>query len=540
MLPLNQLIRPNILALDPYSTARDDYKGSLGIFMDANESPYDCAFNRYPDPRQKALKKKISSIKGVPVENIFLGNGSDEAIDLCYRIFCRPGVDSAVTIAPSYGMYKVCAQTNDVALEEVLLEEDFSLDTGKVLSACRRTGAKLLFVCSPNNPTSNAFPLEQIEEILSRLDGIMVLDEAYVDFSSLGSALGLLSRYGNLIILQTLSKAWGMAGLRVGLAFSSKEIISYFDKVKYPYNINVLAQRTALGALDRRVLDAHVREILSQRARLEKVLPTLPGVEKVFPSEGNFLLVRFTDPDKVYDELVDKGIIVRNRSRVALCSGCLRITVGTPAENDALLEVLSGGEMPLGRHVSLTRATSETRISLDLDLDKSSVQCHISTGLGFLDHMLMQIPHHGNISLNIDAAGDLEVDEHHTMEDVAILLGEALGKALGNKVGISRYGFALPMDESEATVLLDFGGRPVLEWDVVWDRERVGDVPTEMFHHFFYSLATSARCNLNIKATGHNDHHKAEAIFKAFARALGMAVSKTSFPYSLPSSKGVL
>ena len=534
-----KLVRPNILALSPYSTARDEYKGgNFNALLDANESPYETGLNRYPDPRQAALKKRLSELKGIPSGRIFIGNGSDEAIDLCYRIFCRPGVDNAILMAPSYGMYKVCADTNDIATKQIMLREDFSLDT-QALLALQDDKTKLLFLCSPNNPTGTVIPFPHLEDILEGFGGMVVLDEAYVDFSAEGSALGLLDKYSNLIILQTMSKAWGMAGLRVGLAFSREEVISIFDKVKYPYNVNILSQRTALGALDRRTLDAHVEEVLSQREMLRRELPSCPGVVKVYDSEANFLLVQFRDPKGVYDKLISKGIIVRDRSSVPLCGGCLRITVGTPAQNDSLLRILRGEEPAHSRHVTLSRRTAETFVTVDLDLDSPPVDCKISTGLGFFDHMLMQIPHHGGVRLNISVQGDLQVDEHHTMEDTGIVLGKAIAEALGDKVGISRYGFSLPMDESEAMVLLDFGGRADLEWDVHFTRDMVGDTPTEMFKHFFYSLCSGANCNIHVNADGENNHHLAESIFKAFARALGMAVARTSST-SAPSSKGVL
>ena len=331
---IGSVVRPNIASLEPYSTARDDYKGSLGIFLDANESPYDNGFNRYPDPRQKRLKAKISEVKGIPVGNIFVGNGSDEAIDLMFRVFCTPGRDNAVAITPSYGMYKVAAATNDVYLREVSLREDFSLDAEALLAECDPL-TRLIFLCSPNNPSGNAFPRNQILGIADNFRGIVVVDEAYIDFSDSESVA--LSR-PNIVVLQTLSKAWGMAGLRLGLAIAHERIIELMSRVKYPYNINEAAQQTALRMLD---APLDVEEIKAQREMLSKALPDLPVVKKVWPSDANFLLVAFDDPDSVYDKLVEAGIIVRNRNRVHLCAGCLRITVGTPEENRKLLETLS-------------------------------------------------------------------------------------------------------------------------------------------------------------------------------------------------------
>ena len=548
-----KLARPNILGLEAYSTARDDCGSNRPeIFLDANENPYNNGINRYPDPHQKALKSRISEIKGIAAGSLFLGNGSDEAIDLVYRVFCEPGESNTVSIAPSYGMYEVAAAMNDVEFRKVQLRPDFSMDTEAMLAATD-SKTRLMFICSPNNPTGNSFPAEQIEELLERFGGVIVLDEAYIDFSVMPSLASLVKRYPNLIVLQTLSKAWGMAGLRIGLAVADPAVISLMSKVKYPYNINVVAQKMALMKLDEAAKDKAVAEIVGQRFRLEKELRKCPEVKGIYSSDANFLLVRFDNTDEVYGRLLAGGVIVRNRSKVPGCEGCLRITVGTPAENDRLLRLLASpvtepvevalrcqGIEKLGeRHVRIVRDTKETKITLELDLD-SMGSGRISTGLPFFNHMLEQIPNHGGVALSIDAKGDLQVDEHHTIEDVGIVLGEAINAALGSKLGVARYGFVLPMDDCDAAVLMDFGGRIDFKWNAEFRREKVGDVPTEMFSHFFQSVCAGAKCNLHIWAEGVNEHHKAEAIFKAFARALRMAVAKTPFPYELPSSKGIL
>lgn len=335
---VEELIRPNIRALAPYSTARDEYEGELGIYLDANENPYENGYNRYPDPHQKALKRQIARIKGVPVERIFIGNGSDEAIDLVYRVFCRPGVDNAVSIAPTYGMYKVAAAINDVEFREVPLGPGFSLD-GDALLAAADERTKLLFVCSPNNPSGNSFPRGELLRIVERFPGVVVLDEAYIDFAAQESLLPELESHPNLVILQTLSKAWGMAGLRLGLAFASPRVAEVFAQVKYPYNVNGPTQRIVAERLDRSVAD-QVRELTGQRERVMRELSGCPVIRQVFPSDANFVLVRVDDPRGVYEALIGEGIIVRDRSRVAGCAGCLRITVGTPEENDRLIRVL--------------------------------------------------------------------------------------------------------------------------------------------------------------------------------------------------------
>ena len=554
---IESLVRPNIRAMVPYSTARDEFKGVAEVFMDANESPFDNGYNRYPDPSQARLKRRIAEIKGVDVQNIFVGNGSDEAIDLCFRIFCNPGLDNAIAIAPSYGMYSTCAAVNDVEMREVLLNDDFSLPVERLLDAADNN-SKLLFICSPNNPTGNVFPREEIERILQEFDGMVVLDEAYIDFADEPGMLRSLENWPNLIILQTLSKAWGMAGLRAGLAFASNYVMRLFAQVKYPYNINV-ATLSAVEKLLKAGVDDRVKLIKEQRAFMERKLSGMECVWRVYPSQANFLLVQVDNAADLYNYLLGEGIIVRDRSRMPLCDNTLRITVGTPQENVRLLRAIAEYDIkrygsraeggPLAerellqeyesRSARVIRTTNETSVSVSVDLDNSGTG-GISTGLSFLDHMLMQLVHHGGIMLTINASGDLEVDEHHTMEDVAITLGQALSKALGEKRGIERYGFALPMDESEAIVLLDFGGRIDFKWEVTFYGERVGDVPTQMFRHFFQSLCSAMNCNLHISARGENDHHIAEAIFKAFARALKAAVRREPFNYEIPSSKGLL
>ena len=535
-----QLVRPNIRSLAPYSTARDECKMQIGAFLDANENPIGNGYNRYPDPRQTELKGLVSRIKGMPVKNIFVGNGSDEAIDLCFRVFCRPGVDNAVSIMPTYGMYKVAADINDVAMREVALGENYSLPVQSLLDACD-ANTKLMFVCSPNNPTGNAFKKSEILALAEKFDGMLVVDEAYIDFSSEESMLSYIKEYPNLIVLQTFSKAYGLAALRLGLAFADEVTMSLFANVKYPYNISLAAMEKAMSLLKRDVA-AEVENVMSERSRMEKALAELPRVRKVWPSDANFLLVEVDDARGLYAELLDKQVIVRDRSKVPGCAGCLRITIGTKEENDKVLAVI-GGLKPESvvekREAKVVRKTKETEIEVSVDLDRKGTD-GISTGLNFLDHMLDQIVHHAGIYLTVKAKGDLHVDEHHTMEDVAIVLGEALIKALGDKRGIDRYGFVLPMDESSAMVLMDLGGRIEFVWDVDFKREFVGDVPTEMFKHFFRSLGSAMLCNLHVSAKGENDHHIAEGIFKAFARALKMAIRREQFGYSLPSSKGIL
>lgn len=335
---INSLVRSCIAALTPYSTARDEYKGELGVFLDANESPYENGYNRYPDPHQKTLKAQVAAIKGVAAENIFIGNGSDEAIDLVFRVFCEPRVDNVVAISPSYGMYKVAAAINDVELREVQLGEEFSLPVEDILAATDEN-TKVVFLCSPNNPTGNSFPREDILRLVDEFEGMVVVDEAYIDFAEAESLKSEIAQRPNLIVLQTMSKAWAMAGLRVGLALADSRVIELMSQVKYPYNINVATMSIVSGLLTKGI-DAEVVEIKAQRALLAEALEGMSMVQMVYPSDANFLLVKVNDADAVYDFLIADGIIVRNRNRVKGCEGCLRMTVGLPEENEKLIKSL--------------------------------------------------------------------------------------------------------------------------------------------------------------------------------------------------------
>lgn len=341
MKDLEQLVRPNIWKLAPYSSARNEYSGRQAhVFLDANENPYNNPFNRYPDPLQWELKKRISEVKGVPVDHIFLGNGSDEAIDLPYRIFCTPQVDNVVAIEPTYGMYRVCADINDIEYRPVLLDEHFQITADRLLAACD-DHTKIIWICSPNNPTGNHIVRKEVEEVIRQFEGIVIVDEAYSDFSAQKTFRSEIAKYPNLIVLNTMSKAWGCAAIRLGMAFASKEIVALMNKVKYPYNVNFLTQQKALEALqDPFEVDKWVKVLLGERARMVGAFMELPICERVYPTDANFFLAKVDDAQGIYDYLVDKGIIVRNRTRVQLCHNCLRVTIGTKSENNELLAAL--------------------------------------------------------------------------------------------------------------------------------------------------------------------------------------------------------
>lgn len=337
---LENIIRKNIANLQPYSCARDEFKGEASVYLDANENPWNQPFNRYPDPLQLEIKTIISKLKDVPANQIFLGNGSDEPIDLLYRAFCEPGIDNVVAIEPTYGMYKVSAGINNVEYRKVLLNEQFDIEAKSLLASCD-PNTKLIWLCSPNNPTGNSLTNSQIITVLEHFDGLVVLDEAYIDFASHESLSKQLNHYPNLVILQTFSKAWGSAAIRLGMAFASAEIIQVLNKIKYPYNINILTQRQALTMLQQEKLVKNwVKEILHQRTWLQNALKSIPYIQHIYPTDANFILIRVNDANAVYRFLVDKGIIVRNRTTVSLCAGCIRITVGTYEENSTLIETM--------------------------------------------------------------------------------------------------------------------------------------------------------------------------------------------------------
>ena len=347
MKTLQELTRPNIWSLAPYSSARNEYSGHVAhVFLDANENPYNDPYNRYPDPLQLDLKERLSKIKGVPADCIFLGNGSDEAIDLIYRCFCEPQKDNVVAICPTYGMYEVCADINNVEYRNVMLDENYNITADKILAACD-DNTKAVWICSPNNPTGNNIDRKEIIKVIKQFQGFVIVDEAYIDFANVTSFGKALRKADgtpgleNLIVLQTMSKAWGSAAIRLGMAFAQPEVIAIFNKVKYPYNINLLTQNQAMARLaDTTAVDKWVNILLQERTKLTAAFAQLPFCKKVYPTDANFFLAKVDDAQSIYDYLVRKGIIVRNRTRVTLCENCLRITIGTKEENNELLGAL--------------------------------------------------------------------------------------------------------------------------------------------------------------------------------------------------------
>ncbi len=561
---LRSIIPDHIATLRPYTSARDDYKknGDDLVFLDANEQPralpdMPANINRYPGSQNFSLREKLAAIKRLEPGQVFLGNGSDEIIDMLMRSFTAAGEHSVVVFPPTFGMYAVRAAVNQLEVINVSLDTNFMINASATLKQTR-PDTRLLFICHPNNPSGNTQPVGEIIKLLEQFSGLVVVDEAYIDFSPHNSMLPYLKTYPNLVVMQTFSKAYGLAGARVGVSYASADIQAVLNKVRFPYNLG-----TPSIELAEKALDSHgsyllqLKKTVYLREELAMAIKSLPLVEKVYPSDANFLLVKTSDAPAVFKYLVNNGIIVRNRTSEPGCDGCLRISVGTAEENQRLITVwqsftpfsktagtqtandsVTRTQQKPHRTSAIRRKTSETDITLQLNLDGNGY-ANISTGLGFFDHMLHQIARHGMVDLEIIAKGDLETDPHHTIEDTGICLGMALLEAMGDKKGMERYGFSLPMDDSDATVLLDMGGRNYVKWEASFNAPHIGDIPTTLFSHFFRSLAESARCNIHISARGEDDHHKIEAIFKAFAKTLLMAVARNSSG-ATPSSKGIL
>ena len=553
------LARPELLNLKPYSSARDEFMGDADIFLDANENPFGFRYkgipslNRYPDPLQLDLKLALSSRSGIAPEAIFAGNGSDEIIDLMIRAFCTPGRDSVIITPPTYGMYEVQARIHNLNIIRVPLTTGFLPDTKKIAEAeaaatASGTPAKILFLCSPNNPTGNLIPEKTIVGIVRNFSGIVLIDEAYIDFSGTPGSLRLLKEFDNLMVIRTFSKARGMAGARLGVGYSNATVTSLLNKIKLPYNVNSLTIDAALRSLESDgVTSRQVEIIIEEREIIRKRLESMKQVLAIYPSDANFLLIKVEEPGELYRFLTAKGIVVRDRSSLEQCEGCIRITVGTPPQNkillDAMVEYFSGKGAVVKTSTDPLPAVSEKRRTAETDIfvkftPNGRGLADIQTGIGFLDHMLELLAFHSGSDIIIRANGDLQVDAHHLAEDVAITLGTAVSSAIRGR-SVERYGFTLPMDESLATVAVDMSGRAVLVWNVTLITPMLGDLPTEMVSHFFRSFASAARCTIHVTAAGENDHHIVEAVFKALGRAMRMAL-RTSADGVVPSSKGII
>jgi histidinol-phosphate aminotransferase/imidazoleglycerol-phosphate dehydratase/histidinol-phosphatase len=546
-----RLARPEILALPEFDIAANanDSFGSDSIKLDANENPYAplaegalaAGLNRYPEPQPARLKKAMAALYGVAPENLVVTRGADDAIDILVRTFCRPGEDKVSICTPTFSAYAHFARLQGATVVEVPLDPEFDFDPASFLdSVGGEPNLKLAFICAPNNPTGNPVPLAAIESVrLALPDTMVVADEAYIEFSEQESAAALAAANENIVVLRTLSKAYGLAGARIGCAIGHPETIGVLARALPPYPLPSLSIEAAMSALApsrRAVHRERIDRIRADRERLAGLLAGSPLVRRVRSGGGNFLFLEVEDPDGLAAKLKSLGIRVRFRPNAA--PGGLRLTIGTEPENEAALAAL--GIEPAGRpgrRSELVRDTRETRIAVAVDLDRDSPR-RIETGIPFYDHMLDQVAAHGGFSLILSCEGDLDIDGHHSVEDCAIALGGALSRALGDRRGIGRFGFSLPMDETEAHVLIDLSGRPYSVFEGRFEASHIGAYPTEMTAHVFRSLADSLGAAIHVRVEGENDHHKTEACFKAFGRALRRALARDGD--ALPSTKGGL
>lgn len=546
-----RLARQEILDLPPVDIAAqaNEAFSPSAIKLDANENPFAPLLdgglaknvNRYPEPQPTELKRVMSALYGVAPANLVVTRGGDDAIDILIRTFCRAGQDAISVCQPTFAAYAQYARVQGAGVVEARLDANFDLDVDSLVATVRDGGnVKLAFICSPNNPTGNPVPASEVLRAADALaDTIVVLDEAYIEFSELESLAGESTGRDNLVIIRTLSKAYGLAGARVGCAIGNAELIELITRALPPYPMPSLAIEAALSSLapSRRPIHAErIARLKAERERLAGLLATSPIVTSVRTGAANFLFVEVDDPAALAAKLNSLGIRVRFRPNAA--PGGLRLSIGTDAENAAALAAfgvqLNG---PAHRTAEVVRDTKETKIAVAVDLDRIEPR-RIDTGIAFFDHMLDQVAAHGGFALTLACDGDLEIDAHHSLEDCALAFGGALSKALGDRRGIGRFGFSLPMDETEAHVLIDLSGRPYSQFEGEFVASHIGEYPTEMTRHIFRSLADSMGAAIHVRVAGENDHHKTEACFKAFGRALRQAVKREGD--TLPSTKGVL
>jgi histidinol-phosphate aminotransferase len=548
----SRLARPEILALPPADIAAsaDGAFPPDAIKLDANESPYPPlvagtqaeGVNLYPEPQPAGLRAALSALYGVPPESLLVARGSDDAIDLLVRTFCRAGEDAVSICPPTFSAYAQFARLQGARVAELPLGSGFDFDADAFVAAARRqANLKLAFLCSPNNPTGNIVAPADVLKVCDALpQTLVVLDEAYVEFAGVESLAPEAARRDNLVVLRTLSKAWGLAGARIGCAIAAPDTIALLARALPPYPLPSPSISAALAVLSpsRRPVQAErIARIVADRARLAEALADAPGVTKVRAGGGNFLFLEVAEPEALARRLQALGIRVRFRPNAA--PGGVRITIGTEAENRAVRAAFGVAEESTAspRRGEAVRDTKETRIAAAIDLDREGPR-RIATGIAFYDHMLDQVAAHGGFALTLACEGDLDVDGHHSIEDCAIAFGQALKSALGERRGIGRFGFALPMDEAEAQVLIDLSGRPYSRFEGSFATSHVGAFPTEMTAHVFRSLADALGAAIHVRVAGENDHHKVEACFKALGRALRQAVRRDGD--ALPSTKGLL
>jgi histidinol-phosphate aminotransferase/imidazoleglycerol-phosphate dehydratase/histidinol-phosphatase len=546
-----RLARPEILALAPFDIAAqaNDAFGPDAIKLDANENPYPplsegalaAGLNRYPEPQPARLKKALAALYGVAPDTLFVSRGADDAIDVLVRAFCRPGVDAISICTPTFSAYAHFAALQGARIVEARLNDEFDFDADAFLSRVSiEPNLKLAFLCSPNNPTGNPIAPADLLRVADALpDTLIVLDEAYLEFSDTPSLAAQATQRDNLVILKTLSKAFGLAGARIGCAIGNPELIAIAARALPPYPLPSLSIEAALAALAparRAVHEERIARLKAERDRLAPLLAGSPIVNRVRTGGGNFLFLEVDDPAALDAKLNRLGIRARFRPNAA--PGGVRLTIGTDAENAAALSAFGvATDVAPARRAELVRDTKETRIAIAVDLDSAAPR-RIATGIPFYDHMLDQVAAHAGFSLILSCEGDLDIDAHHTVEDCALAFGTALSRALADRRGIGRFGFSLPMDETEAHVLIDLSGRPYSVFEGSFEASHIGAYPTEMTPHVFRSLADSLGAAIHVRVTGANDHHKTEACFKAFGRALRQAAKREGD--ALPSTKGVL
>jgi len=546
-----RLARPEILAMPPTDVAAqaNEAFSADAIKLDANENPFvplvegslAANVNRYPEPQPAALVRTMAALYGVGPQNLVVTRGADDAIDILIRSFCRPGEDSISVCQPTFSAYAQFARLQGARIIEARLDSGHDFKVDDFLAAVgNEKNLKLAFICSPNNPTGNPVDPADVLRVADALtDTIVVLDEAYIEFSELESLAAVAAERENLVILRTLSKAYGLAGARVGCAIGNPELISLISRALPPYPMPTLSIKAALTSLSPSRRPLHLERIgklKADRDRLAELLKSSPIVRKVRNGGANFLFLEVDDAAALAKKLQALGIRLRFRPNAA--PNGVRLTIGTDAENEAALRALGvASESAAHRRAETVRDTKETSIAVAVDLDADSPR-RIDTGIAFFDHMLDQVAAHGGFSLTLACQGDLEIDGHHSLEDCALAFGAALSKALGDRRGIGRFGFSLPMDETEAHVLIDLSGRPYSKFEGAFTASHIGEYPTEMTPHIFRSLADSIGAAIHVRVIGENDHHKTEACFKAFGRALRQAVKREGD--ALPSTKGVL
>lgn len=541
---IKAIARPEILALCPYQARGGAVAGA--VLLDANENPWappgaKGAWNRYPEQQAKALVARIAALYSVDIDQLLLTRGADEAIDLLFRATCRAGKDAALITPPTFGLYAVAAKIQGAGLIEIELGQDFSIDPKAIIAAAKAAPVKLIFLCSPNNPTGTLIAQDDIIRIARAcVDQLVVIDEAYIEFSGTAGLTCELAALPNLVILKTLSKAYGLAGARLGSLIANTPVIDLVRRVLPPYPLPapVIAEvQSALAPVNMPIIQTRIAQIITERSRVFEALKAAMGVQKIWPSAANFLLVQLRSNADVLARLKANSIHVRDFS--ALGEGMVRISIGAPEENDLLLAAFQAGaaQTTSPRRATISRQTKETQISASLDLETTE-PVRIDTGIGFFDHMLEQVARHGGFSLILMAKGDLHIDEHHTVEDCAIVLGQALARALGDRAGIGRYGFVLPMDEAQARIAIDLSGRPALRFEAQIAEAGAGGLGGQMVRHVFETLSQHLGAAIHIEASGQNTHHVIEAIFKGFGRALRPALAREGD--HIPSSKGVL